>query len=156
MLRDVLVARKKKLGAQHPDVAQTLSALGRILLEQRKWAEAEPLLREGLAIWDARRPDDWNRFNTQSLLGSSLLGQKKYAEAEPLLLAGYEGMRAREAKLPASKKIYLTEAGERIVRLYEAWGKTEEAAAWRAKLIPPRGQAKPVPSNPGPTRDCSR
>ena len=72
------------------------------------------LLRESLAIWDARRPDDWNRFNTQSLLGESLLGQKKYAEAEPLLLSGYEGMRAREARLPASKKICLTEAGERI------------------------------------------
>ena len=137
------MARRQKLGAQHPDVARTLSALGRILLEQRKWAEAEAHLRDGLAIWEARRPDDWNRFNTQSLLGSSLLGQKKFAEAEPLLRAGYEGIRAREAKLPASKKIYLTEAGERIVRLYEAWGKTDEALAWRAKLTPPSTPVKP-------------
>jgi len=143
LLRDVLVARKTKLGAQHPQVAQTLSALGRNLLAQQKWAEAEPLLREGLAIWESRRPDDWNRFNSQSLLGNSLLGQKKYTEAEPLLLSGYEAIRAREAKLPASKKIYLTEAGERNVRLYEAWGRTEEAAAWRAKLIPPHTRAKP-------------
>ena len=134
-----------------PRVAQTLSALGRNLLEQRKWAEAEPLLRESLAIWDARRPDDWNRFDSQSLLGDSLLGQTKYAEAEPLLLAGYEGMRAREAKLPASKKIYLAEAGERNVRLYEAWGKTEEASAWRAKLISPPTQAKPCPAEPRTT-----
>ncbi len=81
-------------------------------LEQRKWAEAEPLLREGLAIWDAKRPDDWLRFNTQSLLGDSLLGQKKYAEAEPLLLSGYEGLKAREARIPAPSKIRLSEAGE--------------------------------------------
>ena len=35
-------------------------------------------------------------------------GQTKFAEAEPLLRAGYERIRTREAKLPASKKIYLT------------------------------------------------
>ena len=156
LLRDVLVARRKKLGAQHPDVGQTLTALGQSLLEQRKWAEAEPLLREGLAIWDTRRPDDWNRFHTQSLLGSSLLGQKKYVEAEPLLLSGYEGMKAREAKLPASKKIYLTEAGERNLRLYEAWGRTEQAAAWRAKLNSPPTPVKPNSRDRGPTGDCLR
>jgi eukaryotic-like serine/threonine-protein kinase len=145
LLRDVLLARKQKLSAQHPDVARTLSALGRILLEQRKWAEAEPLLRESLSIWDARRPDDWNRFLTQSLLGNSLLGQKKYTEAELLLVAGYEGITARLAKLPASKKIFLIEACERIVRLYEAWGKTDEAEAWRARLTPPSTKAKREP-----------
>ena len=32
---------------------------------------------------------------------SSLLGQRKYAEAEPLLISGYEGLKAREARLPA-------------------------------------------------------
>ena len=153
LLRGVLVARKEKLGDQHPDVAQTLSALGRTYLKQRKPAEAEPRLREGLAIWDAKRPDDWNRFDTQSLLGSSLLGQIKFAEAEPLLLSGYEGIRARYATLPASKKSYLTEAGERIVQLYEAWGKTAEAVAWRAKLTTPPTQAKRDPGGRGPTRD---
>jgi eukaryotic-like serine/threonine-protein kinase len=156
LLRDILVARERKLGDQHPDVARTLSDLGRCLLEQRKWAEAERRLRAGLAIWDARRPDDWNRFHTQSLLGNCLLGQTKFAEAEPLLRAGYEGMLAREARLPASKRIYLTEAGERNIRLYEAWGRTEEAKAWRAKLMRPPAQAKPVPSNPGPSSDCLR
>ena len=60
-----------------------------------------------------------------------LLGQKTYAEAEPLLLAGYEGMKAREAKVPKPR---LTQAGERIVKLYEAWGQPEKAAEWRAKL----------------------
>jgi hypothetical protein len=72
----------KKLGGDNPDVAQTLSALGRNLLEQPKWAAAEPLLREGLAIWEAKRPDDWNRFDSQSLLGDSLLGRKNHAEAK--------------------------------------------------------------------------
>jgi hypothetical protein len=28
----------------------------------------------------------------------------------------------------------LTEAGERVVRLYDEWGKPEEAAKWRARI----------------------
>ena len=63
-----------------------------------------------------------------------MLGQGKYAEAEPLVVGGYEGMKAREAKIPAHGKIYLTEAGERVARLYRAWGKPDQAAAWAAKL----------------------
>jgi hypothetical protein len=31
-------------------------------------------------------------------------------------------------------KSHLSEAAERVVRLYEAWGKPEQAAAWKAKL----------------------
>ena len=48
------------------------------------------------------------------MLGGALLGQKKYAEAEPLLLAGYEGMKQREAKIPPEGKVRLTEALERL------------------------------------------
>jgi hypothetical protein len=33
-------------------------------------------------------------------------------------------------------KFRLTEAIERLVQLYEAWGQLEKAAEWRAKLPP--------------------
>ena len=72
--------------------------------------DAEPIPRECLAIRVKKQTDVWITFNTQSLLGSALLGQKKYTDAEPLLLAGYEGMKEREAKIPAQGKIRLTEA----------------------------------------------
>ena len=44
----------------------------------------------------------------------------------------------------------MAEAGERIIRLYEAWGKTEQAAAWREKLAidPPRDPDAGFPSDP--------
>ena len=87
-----------------------------------------------LAIREKAIPDDWSRFNAMSLLGGALLGQGQYAEAEPLIVAGYEGMKAREAQIPAPGKPRLAEAAERVVRLYEAWGKPEKAAAWKAKL----------------------
>jgi hypothetical protein len=108
--------------------------LGLALLKQSKWSEAEPMLRECLAIREAKTPDVWVTFNTRSMLGGSLLGQKKYAEAEPLILSGYQGMKARQATIPPPAKARLAEARDRVVGLYEAWGKPGEAAAWKAKL----------------------
>jgi lipopolysaccharide biosynthesis regulator YciM len=98
------------------------------------FAKAEPILRECLTIREKIQPDDWWTFQTRSQLGGSLLGQKKFAEAEPLILQSYEGLKAREAKIPVLNKKYLSEAAERVVNLYEAWGKPDKAAAWRKKV----------------------
>jgi hypothetical protein len=105
--------------------------------------KAEPLLREFLAIRQRKSPDDWRTFETSSLLGDSLLSQKKFAEAEPLLLAGYNGLKAREAKVPAQSKRRLAEAATRIAALYNAWGKPENAAEWRKKLESAQSTLKP-------------
>ena len=70
----------------------------------------------------------------QSARRQRFLGQKKYAEAEPLLISGYEGMKAREAKVPAQSKARLPEAIGRIVQFYEAVGNVDGAARWRAQL----------------------
>jgi hypothetical protein len=50
-----------------------------------------------------------------SQLGAALYGRAKYAEAEPLLIGGYEGLKAREAKVVAYHKKKLAEAAARIV-----------------------------------------
>jgi tetratricopeptide (TPR) repeat protein len=130
--REVLSgARQSK--ATEAMIAGPLANLGMNLLFQQKFDEAAPILRECLAIREAMMPDQWLTFNSRSQLGGSLLGQKKYAEAEPLLLAGYEGMRERAATIPPPGRIRLPEALERVVQLYNDWGKPDEAAQWRAK-----------------------
>ena len=134
LLTDLLAIQRRKLGRDDPALAGTLAMLGKVELNLKKYAEAEPPLRECLAIRDKKLPDDWSRFNAMSLSGAVLAGQKKYAEAEPLLIQGYEGLKARAAKIPAPGKSNLAEAAERIVRLYEAWGKPEKAAEWRKRL----------------------
>ena len=68
------------------------------------------------------------------MLGGSLLGQKKFADAGPLLLAGYEGMKQREKTIPPQGKIRISETIERLVQLYEATDKKDEAAKWRTEL----------------------
>lgn len=69
-----------------------------------------------------------------SLLGGSLLGQARYAEAEPLLVSGYEGMKAREQEIDAMWRHLLTDAGERVVRLYEELGDPDQVTGWRARV----------------------
>jgi len=78
--------------------------------------------------------DDWRLFNTKSMLGGALAGQKKFQEAEPLLVEGYSGMTEREAKIPPAAKSRLSEAIRRLVDLYTAWDRPEEAAKWQALL----------------------
>jgi hypothetical protein len=45
-----------------------------------------------------------------------------------------EGMKAREAKIPAPGKVLLTLAGGRVVTLYESWGQPQKAREWRDRL----------------------
>ena len=98
------------------------------LLKQAKYADAEPLLRECLVIREKELPDHWLRWNALSMLGEALSGQGKHAEAEPLLIEGYEKMLP-----PDPLSFRKREALDRIIALYEAWGKPDKAAEWRAK-----------------------
>src|SRR5579883_1119866 len=128
-------AVKARSGADSPAYAGELALLGLRLLKRKQWAEAEPLLRECLAIREAKEPDAWQTFNTRSMLGGALLGQKRYAEAEPLLLQGYEGLKARGKTLPKSggAERRLPEALDQLVELYAATDNPDEAKKWRAE-----------------------
>jgi serine/threonine protein kinase/tetratricopeptide (TPR) repeat protein len=134
LLRELADRVKQQAGADSPAYAGQLAQLGMNLLLQHKHAAAEPVLRKCLALREKGQPGAWTTFNTQSMLGDALLGQEKYAEAEPLLLRGYEGMRQCQDQIPKGGKARLTEALERLVQLYDAWGKQEKAAEWRKQL----------------------
>ena len=51
-------------------------------------------------------------------------------------------MKAREAKIPTNGKFRLTEALERLVNLYDAWGKRDKTAEWRRKLEAEKAKEK--------------
>ena len=132
--RKWLAAVKAQAGPQSTAYATELANLGKNLLRQQEYTAAETMLRECLHIRAAQQPDAWNTFNTRSVLGGALLGQHRYAEAEPLLKEGYAGLKQREAKIPPLSKVRLAEALERLVQLYDAWGKPEQAREWRQQL----------------------
>jgi hypothetical protein len=48
-------------------------------------------------------------------------------------------MYERESAIPAFFRFNLAHAVEQLAQLYQAWGKPEQAAEWRAKLKPGEG-----------------
>ena len=127
-------AARETLPEASPGLAAVLAQNGLALLELKAWADAEPILRECLAIREKTEADDWRTFNAQSLLGDALLGRHKYADAEPLLLQGYRGMKERQSKIPTDARVYLSHALDRLVRLYDQWDRPAEASRWRKQL----------------------
>jgi hypothetical protein len=101
-----------------------------------KHALAEPLLRERLTIYEQKQPNAWQRYDTMSKLGGCLAVARKFEQAEPLLLGSYEGLKLRtKAKgVEATPVDRITAAAERLVQLYELWGKNDKAAQCRKQL----------------------
>jgi serine/threonine protein kinase len=127
--------QRKRTRPTDSNFAGELAHASQKLLTCDRFTEAESYLRECLMIREKAQPEDWTTFNTLSMLGGALLGQKKYADAEPLLLRGYEGMKKQADKIPPQVRgPRLTEAVERLVALYDGWGKADEAAKWRKEL----------------------
>jgi serine/threonine protein kinase/tetratricopeptide (TPR) repeat protein len=134
-------------GTRGGDNHSPRARLGKGLLDAGLPAEAEPVLRECLAIREKQLPEDWRTCNARSLLGKALADQKKYPEAVPLLVQGYEGLKKMGAKVPADSFVHATDALEWLVQLYEAWGKPDEAAKWRKQLEETKAATKP-PAKP--------
>jgi tetratricopeptide (TPR) repeat protein len=135
LLREQLAEARQALPKDSPQLASKLAQIGSALLHQKKWAEAEPVLRECLAIREKTQRDVWTTFNTLSVLGGALLGQKKYADAEPLLLKGYEGMKAREKTIPkqGGAELRIPEALDRLIDLYTATDKPDGVTKWKTE-----------------------
>src|SRR5262249_46299945 len=130
--RQLLEAQRKLSPPDHLNIASRLVVLGSLVSDAGRPAEGEPLLREGLTIRDKNlAPGHWQTAFAGSLRGGCLIRQKKFAEAEPLLLAGYESL-AKGTGAPARR---VAEALDRVIELYEKWGKPEQAKAWRKKRL---------------------
>jgi hypothetical protein len=131
-----------------------LAGLGSNLIQQQKYADAEPVVRESVDLLQRNFPETWDRFRAQSLLGAVLLGEQKYAEAELHLVEGYQGMNklakdSRQKNHNPTDRLNLAEALERLVQLCEATNRPEEAAKWRAELeAQAKAAGKGVPPTP--------
>ena len=80
-----------------------------------------------------------------SQLGETISGQGRHAEAETMLVESYREL----AKHPTPPTWFVTitperpnrfaierrRARERVVALYEAWGKQDQAEQWRAQRV---------------------
>jgi hypothetical protein len=136
LLEEVLPAAKTRWGEHHGYTLQFMQTLACAYRDWGKPAQALPLIEQLLTKREKQEPDAWTTFYAKVMLGEALLGQKKYADAEPLLVQGYEGMKQREARNfpPQVPELRLREALDRLVQLYDAWDKPDQAAKWRKEL----------------------
>jgi tetratricopeptide (TPR) repeat protein len=130
------VARElvKQLRDQSPPanpamIARSLHLLADILMNLDDARGAEPLLRESLELRQAAlATDDPSIAITQGMLGECLTTLGQYKEAESLLLESYTRLAPRADKPSAEAR----KTNDRLVALYEAWGKPERAAVRRS------------------------
>ena len=124
---------RTRYGPDNELTARGNLAVGSFISNQKDFARAESYFRDSLKYFAKAEPDHLQRFVAERLLGGCLLNQKRYPEAEPLLLSGYEGMHARKDDLPPGQKNWPRNALDRIVQLYDDWGKKDKAEEWRMK-----------------------
>ncbi len=129
--REVLGLRGKTLPDEHPVVASGLLYLGRSLDHLGDFAPAESTLRECLTLRRENLPrGHWLIAAAESVLGEHYLMAHDFAAAEKPLVDGYEALKtARGDDNPRTQ-----EALRSVVALYDGWGKTGEAAKYRALM----------------------
>ncbi len=127
--------RRARLPANHPDTAEALELLAHIDLALDRPREAERSLRECLAIRasQAENSDPWLTARARSLLGECLTAMSRFEEAESLLLAATDTLSAPYEGEPDERRTHL----ERLVRLYEAWNRPDDAQRYRPTLDSP-------------------
>jgi serine/threonine-protein kinase len=125
----VALARRARSGMNlQTGVAVSLQNLGYLLTNTGKPARAEPLLRESLTIRKGTNPKGhYVIASAMSVLGECLTKQRRYREAEPLLIESDQDLRATMVERNPGR----VESRQRLVRLYEAWGKPDLAARYR-------------------------
>jgi serine/threonine protein kinase/Tfp pilus assembly protein PilF len=128
LAREALTRGRRVLPPDHPSLLGALGVLGAVLNEAGKPQESETLLRECLAGRRKTLPaHHWRTAQTEVLLGTALMAQQRYAEAEPLLRGAAEVLRAGPG-VPESQR---RKALDQLIQLYEAWGRSDDAAFWR-------------------------
>jgi eukaryotic-like serine/threonine-protein kinase len=115
-------------------VAGSLMLLAHVLCEENKAAEAEPLAKKAVDILQPLQPEHWSSYNAQAILGRSLAAQTNYLAAEPLLLSGCSGMERLMNTIPSDKQVYWKEGVGKLIGLYQATSRTQQASQWQHTL----------------------
>jgi eukaryotic-like serine/threonine-protein kinase len=134
VLRDAQRYAESKYGKESWEEAIYLGLSVWIMLEERKYEEAEAVARRCLAIRQRLKPDDWGTHNARHMLGFALAGQNRFSEAETLLIEGYRGMKAQRANIPDIHLPRLGEAVQRIMQLFTQLDRLPEVAKWQAEF----------------------
>ncbi len=131
VLREILELRRELQpdGGSMTGVA-LVNGLGRFLIDRKKYAEAEPFLREGIAMYDAAlgytHPDPWI---ARASLASCLYGLGRTTEADQLAGDSFEALKRVEEFTRNPRCNF-----GRVAQQFEAVGRPDLAASYRALI----------------------
>jgi serine/threonine-protein kinase len=129
--RESYAAHMQTLGREHSSTSEIATLFARTLLHNGRPEEALPMVEQSFETRERLMPmERWERHKTRSVLGCCYARLGRFEEAEPLLLNSYPWI--RDDRGVGHKRT--VQACERIIELYELWGKPDEAARWRAEL----------------------
>ena len=125
-----LDANRKKFGEKHPNVARATHNYANYLLDVGDVTQAIALQQQAAAM--ANEIFGAGHEVTGEIqfgLGKALLKGGRYAEAEHALLTA----EALKEKLYGAKHWRMAEYQAKLIELYKAWAKPQQAAEWTAK-----------------------
>jgi tetratricopeptide (TPR) repeat protein/tRNA A-37 threonylcarbamoyl transferase component Bud32 len=127
LLRQAVAGMERAYGPDHPDVASSRWSLAHVLWGEGKLDEAEVELREAVAVAERAYPEaSAGRAAYRLPLGNLLAERGRFAEAEPLVLSAHAAYLAVEG--PNGPRT--ADAASWLVKLYQAWGRPDEAARY--------------------------
>lgn len=130
LYRESIAIKRNEVG-DHPDLAISISNLAHMLAKKGDNGEADALHQEACSILQKIHGENhWMPAHCGSLYADFLTKVGRYDEAEARLLKSYSILR----ETLGHNHRRTVNAVERLVALYEAWGKPKEAAEYRALL----------------------
>ncbi|MCG3161297.1 MAG: Serine/threonine-protein kinase PknD [Acidobacteria bacterium] len=126
--RRALEILRRKYPPTHAAIPAGLGMLSKALIVAGRPHHAAPFLQEAMEKYRKQNNASSNYSSAAAgILGECLTLLKRYEEAERLLNASYDGLKPiRGAQSPE-----MVEARQRLVKLYDAWGRPEQAARFR-------------------------
>jgi hypothetical protein len=124
----------RTMGPEHLYSLAVTGILGGAVMGRGETRRAEPILREALENSRSGLPEGhWRIGVALTRHGSALTEMKRFAEAERELL---EAERVVKESLGTEHQRY-REAIEKLIELYDRWGRPAESESWADLLDPP-------------------
>ncbi|MEM6363954.1 MAG: serine/threonine-protein kinase [Planctomycetota bacterium] len=134
---------ESSIGADCDELDIELGTYGTSLVRREDWVNADPVVRKWLSYGEANRPGAWSTFYAMSLLGEIVFNRASLSnnstevsellsEAKQLLLAGYQGLKSNETKIPSgSRSRQIRRAIERLIAFYVSVDNSSEVEKYQ-------------------------
>jgi tetratricopeptide (TPR) repeat protein len=130
MLREAVNMRERLHTGEHPDLVMSRVVLGSHLIDIDQYEEGCALGANSLGVLSgAYGEDHWRVAVARGLDGACLNAEGRREEAETQLLASLAGLEAEAANVSFKRHTL-----RRLVELYEAWNRPQDAARYRQQL----------------------